>query len=113
MELGTPGERYILGGENISYSNLFAMIDQVSSCHHWLARIPGKVAIVASFAEEWRARVFRGYPEITPGWTKTFLLDCAYSSAKAERNLGYTVTPLALALKRTVSWLIDRQHSRV
>lgn len=110
MEKGTIGQRYILGGENISLANLFRTVDELSGRKHrqvplppWLARLYGK-------AERARARWLGRSPQITPGWIETFLQDWAYSSARAERDLGYTITPLREGLRLTCQWLLERRR---
>ncbi len=105
LERGTPGEQYTLGGENVSYNTLFTLVASISGRHHRLVHLPGNVLVGVSAIEECRARWFRGYPAITPGWMKTFLLDAAYSCSKAERDLGYHITPLTEALQVTLDWL--------
>jgi farnesol dehydrogenase len=105
MEHGRPGERYILGGENVSYNEFFAAVSKAAGKRRILFHIPGSLAIASACGDEFRARVFRGYPSITPGWAKTFLLDNAYSIDKAKTELGYSITPLQDALDATVVWL--------
>jgi nucleoside-diphosphate-sugar epimerase len=36
---------------------------------------------------------------------ETFLADWAFTSAKAERELGYRITPLREGIRRTIDWL--------
>jgi len=55
--------------------------------------------------EKRKAEWFGVYPRITPGWVEMFLVDWAYSSAKAERELGYRITPLREGVRRTLDWL--------
>ena len=45
------------------------------------------------------------YPQITPGWVETFLADWAFSCTKAERELGYAITPLRDGIRTTCEWL--------
>jgi len=54
------------------------------------------------------ARISGRRPLITPSWVKRFLYDWKVSSAKAERDLGYTITPLLEALRETVQGLRER-----
>ena len=61
----------------------------------------------AGLAER-KARWLGGYPRITPGWVETFLHDWAFSSAKAERELGYARTPLADGIRATHEWFRRR-----
>ena len=105
MEHGRRGERYILGGENVSYNDFFAAVSRAAGRRRVLFHIPGPLAIAAAYGDEFRARLFRGYPSLTPGWAKTFLLDNAYSLAKAQSELGYRITPLGEALDATIAWL--------
>jgi nucleoside-diphosphate-sugar epimerase len=105
MEHGRPGERYILGGQNVTYNEFFAAVSKAAGKHHALLHIPAALAIASAYTDELRARLFRGYPSITPGWVRTFLLNNEYSSAKAESDLGYSITPLEDALDSTVRWL--------
>lgn len=112
MERGVSGERYILGGENVTFDTLFELVSQISGYHRRLVHIPGSILVAASHAEEWRARLLRGYPAITPGWMETFLLDSAYSCSKAERELGYHITPLRDALQQTLDWLMHRKERK-
>lgn len=52
-----------------------------------------------------RAKWLGIYPPITPGWVRTFAVDWVYSTAKAERELGYRPTPLLDGLRITYQWL--------
>lgn len=109
MEHGRSGERYLLGGENASYNTLFENLSEVSGKNYRLAHLPNSVAMAVSLIEEHRARWLGGYPSITPGWMRTFLLDSAYTCSKAIRELGYRITPLSEALHHTAQWLIRTQ----
>jgi farnesol dehydrogenase len=105
MEHGRPGERYILGGHNSSLRGLLETVDRVSGERHRTVSLPAPLARLYAGVEELRARWLGGSPRITPGWVDTFLHDWAFSSAKAERELGYAVTPLADGLRATHQWL--------
>jgi farnesol dehydrogenase len=111
MEQGWSGERYILGGENVSYLTLFDEIAGIAGVKRRMMHLPRRLAMTAAHAEEVRARIFHGYPAVTPGWAATFLTDCACSSAKAERELDYRITPLRRALRETVDWLREKERN--
>ena len=105
MEKGKVGERYILGGENIPLRQIFELIDELSGGKHFQINIPAWFAMFYSRLEQKKAEWFGLYPLITPGWVETFLQDWAYSSAKAEKQLGYKITPLREGIRTTLAWL--------
>ncbi len=106
MERGQPGERYILGGENASLREFFRTIDRVSGKRHFQVPMLGISPLVFAWLLKKRAEWFGVYPTITPGWVRTFLADWAYRSDKAERELGYTPTPLEEGIRITYEWLL-------
>jgi farnesol dehydrogenase len=63
-------------------------------------------------AWKFAAETFGIYPQITPGWVETFLQDWAYSCGKAERELGYTFTPLKEGIRITYNWLLEQRKKR-
>lgn len=111
MEQGKIGERYIIGGENSSLKHLFELVDQVSRKRHLQFSLPPALAYLFANFEKKKAEWLKIYPQITPGWVETFLLDWAYSCGKAERELGYEITPLAEGVRRTYEWLMKLRSS--
>ena len=109
MEKGTVGERYILGGENASLRQLFQLVDEVSGKKHFQMNLPPKIAYLYSGFEKKKAEWLGMYPQITPGWVETFLQDWVYSPAKAEQELGYTITPLKEGVRMTYEWLLKQR----
>jgi nucleoside-diphosphate-sugar epimerase len=111
MERGRLGERYILGGENASQRDFLRLVDQVSGRRHLAINLPRALALAYASLEEKKADWFSSAPLITPGWVDTFLLDWAFSTAKAERELGYRPTPLGAGLELTYRWLLDERRA--
>ncbi len=106
MEHGRPGERYILGGENVSYNEFFRTVSLVSGRRRKMFHLPRGLAMTFSRFEEFRS-VLGGHPLITPGWMRTFLGNWEVSVEKSRRELGYETTPFADAVGKTVRWLSD------
>jgi farnesol dehydrogenase len=112
MEKGKIGERYILGGENASLKRIFELVDEVSGKKHFQVSLPPKVAMLYGHVEKIKAETFGIYPQITPGWVETFLQEWAYSCKKAERELGYTITPLKEGVRMTYEWILEQRKSK-
>jgi len=105
MEKGRIGERYILGGENVSQKRFFELIDETGGRRHTQLNVPPWAALIYSRWEEETAKRIHRYPLITTGWVKTFLQDWTYSSVKAEKEFGYQITPLREGIRITLEWL--------
>ncbi len=112
MERGRIGERYILGGENVSLKGLFEIVDALTGKRHRQLSLSPSLALVYAGLEKKKAEWFGLYPQITPGWVETFLQDWAYSSAKAEKELGYQITPLKEGVGRTLDWIDEMKEKR-
>ena len=105
MDQGRTGEKYLLGGDNVSLKEFFRAIDRVSGKKHWQIPTLKYSALGIAYVLLWRAKLLGIYPQVTPAWVRTFALDWAYSSAKAQRELGYRYTPLEDGLQITYEWL--------
>jgi len=105
MERGKIGERYILGGENVSLKKLFQTADSIDGKKRFQLKLFWLIPMLVAYYLELQAKCFGIYPPITPGWVRTFLVDWTFSCEKAERELGYKITPFEVALRRTCRWL--------
>jgi nucleoside-diphosphate-sugar epimerase len=105
MEHGRAGEAYILGGDNVSYRDLFETLAEVSGRRRRLWPLPTVLLAGFAWTEEKRAEWSGRKPLVTPAWIRRYAHDWANSSAKAERELGYAPLGLREGLARTVAWL--------
>ncbi len=112
MERGRAGERYILGGENASLKHFYELIDEVSGKHHVQINFPPGAALFYGRTLKFFAETFGIYPQITTGWVETFLQEWAFSCAKAERDLGYNITPLKEGIRQTYNWILQQRAHR-
>jgi farnesol dehydrogenase len=114
LKRGRAGEKYILGGDNLSYNMFFALVGDASQVHHRMIHVPFRLALGVSNALRLLAKWFGIYPLITPDWVRLFVADWAFSSEKAQQELGYRITPFREALQKTLGWLNQTsiQHER-
>jgi farnesol dehydrogenase len=105
LERGAAGQRYFLGGDNVTMNELFATLETVAGVPPPRRHIPYSVAAALGLAL-WSWAELTGHPPpLTHEVVNVFREHWAYSSAKAERELGYRRTPLEEGLRRTVAWL--------
>lgn len=91
LEKGTPGERYLLGGRDLWLEELFAQIAAIAGRPRPRIRVPYTVA---------RAAALLGL--VNRHEVRLARLPMFFSSAKAERELGYTPSPIEPALTDAV-----------
>jgi farnesol dehydrogenase len=102
---GRRGDRYILAGPNVDMNGFFAALQTVTGVAPPRRRIPYAVAAFLGFALHGWAELTGQPPALTHEVVDVFREHWAYSSAKAEKALGYRPTPLEEGLRRTVDWL--------
>ena len=112
MEKGRVGERYIIGGENASLKHFYELVDEVSGKKHFQINLPPRVGLSYGGIQKFAAEKFGIYPQITTGWVETFLQHWAFSCEKAERELGYTFTPLKEGIRLTYEWILQQRQLR-
>ena len=105
MQKGIPGEKYILGGTNVSYNEFFNILAQVSGEKRKMIHFPFTLMLFISKLELFLAETFGKNPLITPPWIKRYLQNRPLSSKKAMGEISYTITPLPEAVEKTIQWL--------
>ena len=96
---GKPGERYILGGYNLSWVELIDRLAEVSGVHHPLLVVPREAGVVARIYGE------LGAPAVfAPEAIVLMAQNWRYSSRKAKKELGYRTRPLERTLTETIDW---------
>ncbi|MDZ4804016.1 MAG: NAD-dependent epimerase/dehydratase family protein, partial [Candidatus Eisenbacteria bacterium] len=105
LEKGRVGEAYILGGEDVLLRKVAERAARKLGVTVPTRDIPWSVGKLVAALEEWKAGAFGGSPRLTRGEIDIYRHEWIYSSAKAERELGYRITPFEAALETTLVWL--------
>jgi farnesol dehydrogenase len=105
LERGAPGSRYFLAGENVTMNGFFATLAEVSGTPPPTRHIPYAAASALGYALYLWAELTGLPPQLTHEVVGVFRQHWAYTSARAERELGYGKTPLREGLRKTVEWL--------
>jgi dihydroflavonol-4-reductase len=105
MEKGKVGERYILGGENLSLKQVLDLLCDLSGRPRVRTRIPRAVALAWAYVDTGLARWNPEHiPAATPDAVRVSSKKEYFSSIKAVRELGYSFIPAREALRKAVEW---------
>jgi dihydroflavonol-4-reductase len=105
LSKGTPGKRYILGGENLTLKQILDKMSAITGIPSPTVKIPFVVAATYAFFEEWiTGRIGGKEPratleEVRMGRKKMFA-----SSAHAEQDLGFRIVPVYKAMRAAIEW---------
>ena len=110
FERGEPGQRYILGGENLSLKAILNLICNYADLAPPRLRLPhNAVYPVAWLAEQW-ARVSGKEPFATLDGVKMAKKCMYFSSALAQQALGYDPRPARLAIQDAIDWFRENEY---
>jgi dihydroflavonol-4-reductase len=106
-ERGRTGERYILGGENLSLDQLLDRLERMSGrARKRRIGVPHALALAMGAVSEWVSTWFtHRAPMATREGVRLALRSAPFDSAKARRELGYTPRGADAALAEAVRWL--------
>ena len=104
FEKGRIGERYILGGENLSLVEILALVAQLAGAKPPTIELPREVLYPVAFLTEMCARVTGKEPLVTISALRMAKKKMYFSSEKAQKQLGYASRPAALAITDAFNW---------
>ena len=105
MEKGRPGERYVLGGENLTYDELFGIMAVLTGKKYLMFHLPVPVMEFAAGAMLLLAKVTGIPPLIIPGLVRKYYHNWHVSCAKAMRELNYQPVGFKTGAALTLEWL--------
>jgi dihydroflavonol-4-reductase len=102
---GRIGERYILGGENMALGAMLDKIARLVGRRPPRVRLPATAVMPIAVVAETLARLRRGAePFVTTDGVRMARKAMYFTSAKAERELGYRSRPVEEALRDAIAW---------
>ena len=105
LEKGTSGERYILGGENLTLKQILDKLAAITGLPSPRVRVPYLMALATGVVDEVvTGRILKREPRATIDAVRMGRKKMFVSSAKAERELGWKTVPVDDALRRAVEW---------
>ena len=103
-ERGKPGERYILGGENLTLAGIFGRLEAISGVAAPRIRLPYLVAYAFGALNTATSRLTGIAPRAPLEGVRMARAKMFVSCRKAQAELGYQAGPVDEALKRAVDW---------
>jgi dihydroflavonol-4-reductase len=105
LEKGRRGERYILGGENLTLKQILDRLGAITGLKSPTVKLPYGFALATAVVDEMvTGRILGREPRATIDAVRMGRKMMFVSSAKAERELGWRTTSVDGALQRSVNW---------
>jgi dihydroflavonol-4-reductase len=105
LEKGKAGERYILGGEDLTLKQILDKLAKITGLPSPTVKLPYVFAFAAGVVDEAiTGRLLHREPRATVDTVRMGRKKMFASSSKAERELGWKIVPVEDALRRAVDW---------
>jgi len=107
LDRGRPGERYILGGENLTLKQILDRMSAITGLPSPTMKVPHAVAMAFALFDQTLTGKLRGKePRATVEAVRMGRKFMFASSAKAQRELGFQVLPIYSALRTAIEWFL-------
>lgn len=111
LEKGKSGERYILGGENLTLKQILDKLAAITGLPSPKLKLPYAVALATGVLDTAiTGLLLRREPRVTVDAVRMGRKKMFVSSARAERDLGWRIVPVDDALRRAVDWFRERSY---
>jgi dihydroflavonol-4-reductase len=105
LEKGRSGERYILGGENLTLKQILDKMSAITGLPSPTMKVPHAVAMIFAFFDETiTGRILGREPRATVEAVRMGRKKMFASSAKAQRELDFRIVPVYEALRAAIAW---------
>ncbi len=103
-EKGKVGERYLLGGENLTLKQMLDTLARITGLRAPRMKIPHGLALGVAYANTVFSRLLGREPGIPIEGVKIARHNMFVDCTRAQRELGFKAGPVAAALERAVHW---------
>ncbi len=112
LEKGKIGERYILGGENLTLKELLEKIARFTGRSAPKIKISPNLILPIAYVVEAISKITKKEPFITVDGVLMSKKKMFFSSEKAKRELGYKIRPVDEAIKDSIDWFRQKGYIR-
>jgi dihydroflavonol-4-reductase len=110
---GKVGERYLLGGENLTLKEVLDALAKITGLQAPTRQVSHGVALLAAYADAAFSRMTGREPRIPLEGVRIARHKMFVNDVKARRELGYESTPVETALERAVQWYVENGYAKV
>jgi dihydroflavonol-4-reductase len=104
LDRGRSGERYIIGGENLTMDEIWSLLAELTGQAMPKWRAPYALTLAVAYADDVRSRISGAVPAVPLEGVRLARERMFADSSKAHDDLGYAPTPVRAALERAVNW---------
>jgi len=108
LEHGGVGSKYLAGGENVTFRELFERLGKIANRRVLALPVPRSVALAGGWAVQWFSRK----PLMDAAAARLMGYHWYYDSSKARQELGYAPRSLDETLRDMVAWLQENRYIR-
>jgi len=108
MEKGRPGERYLLGGHNMTFAEYFDRMERLSKDYSPRVKLPGEWSWRAARAQAMVFRAFGRTPPIEPAAAEMAKYFWYFHSEKANREFGFAPREASATIFDTIEYVRER-----
>lgn len=110
FEKGRVGERYILGGENLGLGEILAIVARLTGRRAPTIKLPRPALYPLALGAELFASLAKKEPFVTIDALRMAKKKMFFTSAKAERELGYMSRPAETAIADALAWFKENRY---
>ncbi|HEX6180104.1 MAG TPA: NAD-dependent epimerase/dehydratase family protein, partial [Chitinophagaceae bacterium] len=110
LERGSAGEKYIIGGENISYDEFFRTVSRNAPRKLRVIRTPKALLVAWSFVHMITYGIIGKQTNISPKTVRRIFQNRALSSGKAISQLGYSITSFDEGIRATILHIQNQKN---
>ena len=111
LEKGAQGRSYICGGDNISMSQLLAVLSDVTGLAPAQRRFPSAFPMIAGRLSQFiEGALLRRHPRVPLEAAQMATTTMTFDDTRARSELGYRSRPAALALYESARWFVDHGY---
>jgi len=109
---GRVGEKYILGNENLTLAQIFAMLSEITGLKAPRVRLPYYPILLAAYANHALSALTGKEPLIPLAGVQMARKFMFFDPGKAVGELGLPLTPVKGSLERAVAWFRSHGYAK-